>query len=74
MPKFLRYISYGLPSTYAAEAMRSIMGRGSVDHVFCHATSSSCYRMGFRSFDCMERICNDYRLVCAPWDISNYWS
>ncbi|XP_003390840.2 PREDICTED: ABC transporter G family member 20-like [Amphimedon queenslandica] len=28
MPKFLRYISYALPTTYAAEAMRSIMGRG----------------------------------------------
>ena len=28
MPKVIRYISYGLPTTYAAEAMRSIMGRG----------------------------------------------
>ena len=28
MPKVVRYISYALPTTYAAEAMRSIMGRG----------------------------------------------
>eukprot|EP00731_Ephydatia_muelleri_P031186 Em0022g700a len=28
MPLALRYISYVLPTTYAAEAMRSIMGRG----------------------------------------------
>ncbi len=28
MPKILRYISYVLPTTYAAEAMRSIMERG----------------------------------------------
>ena len=36
MPKFLRYISYALPTTYAAEAMRSIMGRGEcryIDHM-----------------------------------------
>ena len=74
MPKFLRYISYCLPSTYAAEAMRSIMGRGSVGHVFCHVTSSSCYRIRFRSFGCMERICNNDWLVCALCNISNYWS
>ena len=28
MPLVLRYISYVLPTTYAAESMRSIMGRG----------------------------------------------
>ena len=28
MPKSLRYISYVLPTTYGAEAMRSIMERG----------------------------------------------
>ena len=30
MPKWLLYISYGLPTTYAAKSMRSIMGRGTV--------------------------------------------
>jgi ABC-type multidrug transport system permease subunit len=30
MPVVLRYISYCLPTTYAAEAMRSIMERGKV--------------------------------------------
>ena len=33
MPKFLQYISYALPTTYAAEAMRSIMGRGVCMHI-----------------------------------------
>jgi ABC-type multidrug transport system permease subunit len=28
MPTWLQYISYGLPTTYAAKSMRSIMGRG----------------------------------------------
>ena len=33
MPLALRYISYVLPTTYAAEAMRSIMGRGTLLNV-----------------------------------------
>ena len=72
MPKFLRYISYALPTTHAAEAMRSIIGRGSVDCMISHVTF--CYRMGFGSFGCMERIYNYNWLVHAVWHISNYRS
>ena len=30
MPKWLQYISAALPATYPAEAMRAIMGRGTI--------------------------------------------
>ncbi len=32
MPEWLRYISYSLPSTFPAEAMRAIMGRGKLQY------------------------------------------
>ena len=44
MPKSLRYISYVLPTTYGAEAMRSIMERGTFFISFC----SSCFMSLFQ--------------------------
>jgi len=35
MPQWLRYISYCMPGTLPAEAMRGIMGRGKVWQIVC---------------------------------------
>lgn len=70
MPVWLRYFSYCLPMTYAAEAMRCILARG--ENSVCRLTyppshtSGSPSRMGADVHARLARIFNEHWLGLAP--------